>query len=99
MMEKDRTVTPPPRTKGPTHYTSLEIQPWEAMEAWMTPEEFVGFLRGNVIKYLARAPRKGGAEDYRKALHYLEKLMSLLADQAVDAEQAADKEISDNLDI
>lgn len=31
-----------------------------------------------LIKYLARAPLKGGAEDYQKAAHYLEKLLSVL---------------------
>lgn len=61
---------------GGDHYASKAIQPWDAMEAWMTPDEFVGFLRGNAIKYLARAGSKGDAlEDYRKALHYLERLI------------------------
>ncbi len=64
------------RQVGGSHYTSKAIQPWDAMEAWMTPEEFVGFLRGNAIKYLARAGSKGDAlEDYRKAQHYLAKLI------------------------
>ena len=72
--------TPPSRNQGPSHYTGLDIQPWEAMESWMTKDEFIGFLRGNIIKYLARAPHKGGVEDYRKAKHYLEKLLSLLAE-------------------
>ena len=72
--------TPPNRNQGPSHYTGLDIQPWEAMESWMTKDEFIGFLRGNIIKYLARAPHKGGVEDYRKAKHYLGKLLSLLAE-------------------
>lgn len=71
-------LLPPSRHTGPAHYTGLEIQPWDAMESWMSQEEFVGFLRGNVIKYMARAPRKGGVEDYRKAMHYLTKLLSVL---------------------
>jgi len=60
---------------GGDHYTRLEIQPWEAMESWMTKEEFRGFLKGNVIKYLARS--KNPKEDLLKAQHYLEKLNSL----------------------
>ena len=72
---------PPGRKKGPAHYTGLEIQPWEAMASWLTPEEFAGFLRGNAIKYLARAPHKGGVEDYRKAIHYLEKLAHVLSER------------------
>ena len=39
---------------GGGHYKAKEIQPWDAMSAWMTPEQFEGYLRGNVIKYLAR---------------------------------------------
>ena len=72
---------PPDRKKGPAHYTGLEIQPWDAMESWLTPEEFAGFLRGNAIKYLARAPHKGGVEDYRKAIHYLEKPVHVLSER------------------
>ena len=34
-----------------------------------------GYLRGNVIKYLARYPEKGGGLDLLKARHYLEKLL------------------------
>ena len=37
---------------GGDHYTKLDVQPWEAMQAWMTQAEFAGFLRGNAIKYL-----------------------------------------------
>ena len=59
---------------GGDHYKSLNIQPWDAMQAWLTPEEFRGFLKGNVIKYLAR---KKDAKDPLKAQHYLAKLNSL----------------------
>lgn len=70
---------------GGNHYTSKRVQPWAAMEAWMTPEQFSGFLRGNVIKYLARADNlnlegKGGIEDLRKARHYLDKLIEFGCD-------------------
>jgi hypothetical protein len=62
---------------GGTHYTAKAIQPWEAMQAWMTEEEFSGFLRGNAIKYLVRYKDKGGVEDLRKARHYLDKLIEM----------------------
>lgn len=74
-------IPPPPtadtRQVGGTHYAEQAVQPWAAMEAWMTPEQFAGFLRGNAIKYLARADRKGGLDDIRKAQHYLEKLIEV----------------------
>lgn len=60
---------------GGNHYASKKVQPWHAMEAWMTRDQFAGFLRGNAIKYLARCDDKGGLEDLKKARHYLDKLI------------------------
>jgi hypothetical protein len=62
---------------GGEHYQSKTIQPWDAMEAWMTKEQFKGFLWGNVIKYIARWQDKGGVEDLRKARHYMDKLIEV----------------------
>lgn len=68
--------------RGPGYYRETGLQPWDAMEQWLTREQFIGFLRGNAIKYLARAGRKGDADaersDYAKAQHYLEKLNEVL---------------------
>lgn len=64
---------------GGDHYITMGIQPWQAMESWLTKEEFIGFLRGNVIKYVARAGAKDEeVQEYRKAAHYLEKLIEVL---------------------
>ena len=65
---------------GGDHYKSKEIQPWYAMEAWMSKEQFIGFLRGNALKYLARCDDKGGVEDVRKARHYLDKLIETMGE-------------------
>lgn len=63
---------------GGEHYHNKgSYQPWNVMEAWMTPEEFRGFLKGNAIKYLARSNEKGGLQDLQKAQHYLAKLIEL----------------------
>jgi hypothetical protein len=59
---------------GGSHYKDMAIQPWEVMQAVLTPEEFRGFLRGNVIKYAMRAGRKEGSDDTAKARHYAQKL-------------------------
>ena len=64
--------------QGGTHYLDMPIQPWEAMRAWMSREQFIGFLRGNVIKYVARYDAKGGIDDLRKAEHYLDRLIEEL---------------------
>ncbi len=63
---------------GGEHYKGKAVQPWAAMEAWMTPEEFRGYLRGCVIKYVARCYDKGGVEDLKKAGHYIQKLVEVL---------------------
>lgn len=63
---------------GGEHYRSKNVQPWTAMESWMTAEEFEGFLRGNVIKYIARYKDKDGVKDVLKARHYLERLLEHL---------------------
>lgn len=75
--EEVATVVHDAKQVGGTHYLELDIQPWDAMQSWMSQEEFVGFLRGNVIKYVARSNKKGGIEDLKKALHYLEKLVEV----------------------
>jgi hypothetical protein len=56
------------------HYKEMPVQPWAVMEAVLTPEEFRGFLCGNVIKYSMRAGRKVGSDDAGKAKHYMQKL-------------------------
>jgi len=63
---------------GGNHYTSKSVQPWEAMESWMSEEAFKGYIWGNVIKYMARWEDKGGVEDLKKAHHYLDKLISIV---------------------
>ena len=59
---------------GGTHYKTMPVQPWEVMEAVLTKEEFIGFLKGNVLKYSLRAGRKEGTNDANKARHYMMKL-------------------------
>ncbi len=41
----------------------------------MTPDEVVGFYKGNVIKYLTRYREKNGLEDLKKAQVYLIRLI------------------------
>jgi len=65
---------------GGSHYQDMPMQPWEVMESVLTHEEFVGFLRGNVIKYAMRAGRKEGSDDANKARHYQQKLKEVLGD-------------------
>lgn len=59
------------------HYEILAIEPWEIMERNFTTEEFVAYLKGNIIKYTLRD--KGQAlTDAQKIKHYAEKLIEVL---------------------
>lgn len=76
----EKTLHPDKYQVAGAHYASKAVQPWSAMEAWMPPEQFKGFLRGNIIKYIARAGTKKdvpAAVDYDKAAHYLAKLIDI----------------------
>lgn len=56
----------------PAHYKVGGIETIDFLEAKLTPEEFRGYLRGNVLKYLSRAGNKGNyEEDMLKARWYL----------------------------
>ena len=57
---------------GGTHYRAGGIQPVQYIEA-----NGLGFCEGNVIKYVTRYRKKGGAEDLRKARHYIDLLLEL----------------------
>lgn len=63
---------------GGDHYKKLAVQPWDALQAWQTPEAFQGFLHGNAVTYLARYRDKGGKVDLEKAIHYLQKLLEVM---------------------
>lgn len=66
------------RQVGGNHYKDKAVQPWDAMASCMSKEEFVGYLRGNIIKYTMRCNDKGGKQDLEKAQHYLAKLLEVL---------------------
>ena len=55
---------------GGDHYRKFTIQPVTYIVA-----NGIGFLAGNVIKYVTRYRSKNGAEDIRKAIHYLEMIL------------------------
>ena len=59
----------------PSHYTEREIECIEAIEAALTPEEFRGYCKGNLLKYGWRERHKGGTESLRKGQWYLDRLI------------------------
>ena len=54
------------------HYKKKAIQPWDYIIA-----NDLGYLEGNVVKYVSRWKNKNGIEDLKKAQHYLAKLLEV----------------------
>jgi hypothetical protein len=59
------------------HYDHGAIQPIDFMESFFTPEQYRGYLKGNIVKYIARYEAKGGLADLEKAGVYLKWLVEL----------------------
>ena len=62
----------------PKHYTTGEIECIAYIEDKLTSEEFRGYIKGNVIKYITRERNKGGDEDLKKAKWYIDRLIEKL---------------------
>lgn len=60
------------------HYTNNGIEPIEIMRKNFSYDEFMGFCKGNVLKYLLRYKDKNGLEDLEKARIYLNWLIDEL---------------------
>ena len=57
---------------GGGHYKDCAIQPAEYIH-----KNGIGYMEGNVIKYVSRWRNKNGLEDLKKARHYLDLLIEM----------------------
>ena len=55
-----------------THYKDMEIQPVDYIV-----QNNLGYLEGNIIKYISRWRKKNGLSDLRKARHYIDMLIEM----------------------
>lgn len=60
---------------SPAHYKQGGLEVIEIWRKKLTPEEFKGACKANILKYVLRADNKGGIEDYEKAMQYLKWLI------------------------
>lgn len=75
------TKKPVDMVNHPPHYTQGNVECIEAIQAALSPEEYVGFLRGQIIKYVWRLNQKDDPlENAQKARFYLNKLIALYAE-------------------
>lgn len=56
---------------SPSHYGQGKIEAIDYIKDSLTKEEYIGYLRGNIAKYLHRWRYKNGLEDLKKAQVYL----------------------------
>jgi hypothetical protein len=78
---RPRPAPPPDEVTRPQHYTATAVEPLDVIEAWG-----LGYHLGNVVKYIARAGRKGDALlDLQKARQYLDRYIQWK--QATSAKQ------------
>ena len=72
---------------NPPHYNKGDIECIDAIEAMLTHEEFVGYLRGNSLKYRWRFRYKDGVQDLDKATWYESKLKQILLQKEQDEKE------------
>ena len=70
-----------PEVHYPSHYqTPQGIEAIQVIEAFLSPEEYRGYLRGSVLKYMLRCTKKGKTiQDIQKAAWYNHRLEAAFA--------------------
>ena len=77
-------VTPSPSAADPTnpaHYKTGDVECIDAIRAQLTPEQFKGYLKASLVKYVWRYEHKGAAlADLEKGKWFLERLIGEVRD-------------------
>ena len=68
---------------SPAHYNQGQTECIDAIEAMLSQEEYIGYLRGNSMKYRWRFRYKNGFEDLNKAEWYEKRLVKFMEDHNV----------------
>jgi len=74
----------PDNVNSPRHYNSGAVECIDAIEAMLNTDEYIGYLRGNSMKYRWRMRYKGKAiEDLQKAGWYENRLINYLKENKI----------------
>ena len=79
MMEADE-------INSPVHYNTGSMETINLIREGMSNDEFLGYLKGNVLKYICRYRHKhkeNPVKDLMKARWYIEKLISIMREKQV----------------
>ena len=64
---------------SPKHYNFGDIETIDVIKTFLSPEEFKGYLKGNILKYRERHSYKGQSEtDLKKAKWHFDRLQEEL---------------------
>jgi hypothetical protein len=61
----------------PSHYTNNKIETIDIIKDSLTAEEYRGYVKGNILKYVIRERYKNGDEDLGKARWYLNSILDI----------------------
>src|SRR5699024_2453722 len=70
------------KVNHPSHYNRYSREVIESIKGLCTPDEFRGYLKGNIIKYSARYSGKDGVQDIDKLAKYTQFLKEFEIEQA-----------------
>jgi hypothetical protein len=101
--DEEWNIAQPDDVNNPRHYTVGGYEALDVMKAKLTPEEYIGAMKFNVLKYLMRANYKGHHDqDCEKAQFYAKELCNALTSKQVegpvswtDAEPVREKDSQD----
>ncbi len=68
-------MNPEDIVNSPNHYTSGQIECIDAIQSALTREEYRGYLKGNILKYIWRERLKNGSQDVEKSVWYSKELV------------------------
>lgn len=80
-LEKVKLLNESLGSEEPVYYNFNGLSPNQAFEQGLiSNEEFIGFIKGNVIKYVVRCGKKGDPiDDINKAISYLQLLKKIMS--------------------
>ena len=72
--KKQQALSREENVKSPKHYKleGLNVESIEVIKSVLGQDGFKSFCKGNTMKYLIRAEKKNGLEDYKKEKTYLD---------------------------
>jgi hypothetical protein len=71
---------------SPVHYNTGSMETIDLIREGMSDDEFLGYLKGNILKYICRYRHKNKEnpiKDLMKAKWYIEKLISIMREKQV----------------